>query len=99
MTSPIAHLKTFAKRSAFVVEVHRKLSWRVHLLKDWWGTLFWNRLSVVRTPLGFRLASGYHPAYAQMRAGTFEPDETRLLARMLTRADVFIDVGANPGYY
>lgn len=47
-----------------------------------------------RTPFGFWLAG--HPA---MQDGTFEPEETRLLLELLRRADRFIDVGANAGYY
>jgi FkbM family methyltransferase len=46
------------------------------------------------TPMGFRFAGD-----AMMQAGTFEPDETRLVKRLLPDADVFIDVGANVGYY
>src|SRR4051812_44205897 len=92
MTSPIALLKSHAKRSRLIVDLHARASWRLHVLKDWWGTRVWRRLSEVRTPLGFKLVSGFHPAYAQMREGAFEPDETRLLQAMMRRAEVFIDV-------
>jgi FkbM family methyltransferase len=34
-----------------------------------------------------------------MQNGTFEPVETALLQRCIERADVFIDVGANVGFY
>jgi hypothetical protein len=46
-----------------------------------------------------KLTSGIHPAYAQMRAGTFERVETETISRLLNDADVFVDVGANIGYY
>lgn len=49
--------------------------------------------------LGLQLAAGLHPAYDQMCNGTFEPDETVLIASLLQRVDRFIDVGANLGYY
>lgn len=52
------------------------------------------------TPYGFRLygsaTSVHHDA---MRKGRFEPEETRLLQRALVAADVFVDVGANVGFY
>ena len=69
------------------------------MAQDWWGTKIWTRRREVLTPLGFKLSSGVHPAYALMRKGTFEVDETRLLTRLLENADVLVDVGANLGYY
>jgi FkbM family methyltransferase len=46
------------------------------------------------TPFGFRFMGN-----ARMQNGSFEPDETRLLQRVAARTDVFVDVGANIGYY
>jgi FkbM family methyltransferase len=46
------------------------------------------------TPFGFKFVG--HPA---MEAGTFEPDEVRIVKRLLQRTDVLINVGANVGYY
>jgi len=68
-------------------------------VKDWWGAVVWTRTTEVQTPLGFKLSAGFHPAYDQMRNGTFEPDETALIARLLEHVDRFVDVGANLGYY
>ena len=51
------------------------------------------------TPLGFKLNSGFHPAYELMRIGQFEIEETAHLGQMLADADYFIDIGANLGYY
>ena len=34
-----------------------------------------------------------------MQLGTFEPDEVAVLQRQLARTDVFVDIGANIGYY
>ena len=47
-----------------------------------------------RTPEGFRLLGD-----GSMHDGTFEPEERRLVGRLLSEADVFVDVGANVGYY
>jgi FkbM family methyltransferase len=79
--------------------LRRSLAWKFHLFKDWWGTRIWTRTTEVVTPLGFKLTSGFHPAYRMMREGTFEPDETLLLTRLLARCDRFVDIGANLGYY
>jgi FkbM family methyltransferase len=46
------------------------------------------------TPLGFRFGGN-----AAMESGTFEPEETALVRRLLQRSDVVVNVGANIGYY
>lgn len=48
----------------------------------------------VPTPLGFKLAGP-----VAMQTGQFEPDETRQLSALLGETDVFVNVGANCGYY
>jgi FkbM family methyltransferase len=45
--------------------------------------------------LGFRFAAENE----QMRSGTFEPDETALVLALLDDVDVFLNIGANVGYY
>lgn len=47
-----------------------------------------------RTPHGFVFSGNQ-----EMTAGTFETEEVDLFKRLLDSADVFIDVGANVGYY
>ena len=46
------------------------------------------------TPWGFTLAG--HEA---MAAGTFEPEETVLVRKLLQEVDVLVNIGANVGYY
>lgn len=77
----------------------RKAAWQVHMALDWWGSRVWTRTKLVDCPLGFKFAAGVHPAYAQMREGTFEPDETAIMSRVLPSVDLFVDVGANLGYF
>lgn len=48
----------------------------------------------VKTPWDFTLAG--HPT---MAAGMFEPEETLLVRKLLQDVDVFVNVGANVGYY
>jgi FkbM family methyltransferase len=49
---------------------------------------------MVETPLGFRFAGP-----EQMQDGSFEPRELAFLAERLPATDVFVDVGANAGYF
>lgn len=87
------------KRHEWIVSLYLKLHHQRHRLKDWWGTKVWKRTTVVTTPLGFKLISGLHPAYKEMREGRFEIAETRIIKRVLDHVTAFVDVGANLGYY
>lgn len=79
----IEGLKSRLKSLPLVADAYRSL-------RDW-RTL---RRDPVRTPLGFRFCGTMG-----MEDGTFEPEETRLVQRLLPAVDVFINVGANTGYY
>lgn len=46
------------------------------------------------TPLGFKLIGN-----PLMQRGAYEPEETELVKRILANTDVFINIGANIGYY
>jgi FkbM family methyltransferase len=47
-----------------------------------------------------RAAAGFlFSGHPQMLDGTFEPEETRWVSAALRSAEVFIDIGANVGYY
>lgn len=70
-----------------------------HNARDVYDSYLTRRAAPVTTPLGFKfggLTSQHHRA---MQAGTFEPDEVTLLSRLLRGADLFVDVGANVGYF
>jgi FkbM family methyltransferase len=92
-------IRDFLKRSERLVALVKAVRWKTHLLKDWWGTRIWTRTSEVMTPLGFKLTSGFHPAYALMRTGQFEVQETAIISKVLRCTDLFVDIGANLGYY
>lgn len=56
-------------------------------------------IAPVETPLGFKfggLASSHH---VEMQRGTFEVNEVRLLRALFEHVDLFVDVGANVGYF
>jgi FkbM family methyltransferase len=48
----------------------------------------------VDTPMGFKFSGN-----ESMQKGLFEPEETRLVNRILDHVDEFVNVGANTGYY
>ena len=52
------------------------------------------RLKTGETPHGFRFLGN-----DQMAAGTFEPDETAVISSFSAPGRVYVDVGANYGYY
>lgn len=92
-------IKTWVKRTPAALAIYRKLAWPVHVARDQFITQHWKRTRSVKTPLGFTLISGVHPAYEQMRLGVFEPEETTAMLHHLQHADIFVDIGANLGYY
>jgi FkbM family methyltransferase len=49
---------------------------------------------LIDTPFGFRFAGP-----AAMQDGSFEPQELAFLREQLPHADVFVDIGANAGYF
>ena len=76
-----------------------KIDWQLYLLRDMVASKWWSRTTESMTPFGFTLATRLHPAYEQMRKGEFEPDETRMFLALLDHVDIFVDIGANIGYY
>lgn len=92
-------LKNILKQSDLLMSINANVRWKFHLFKDWWGTKVWTKTSEVVTPLGFKLTSGFHPAYELMRVGQFEVEETAIISKLLGQVDQFVDIGANLGYY
>jgi FkbM family methyltransferase len=92
-------LKNGLKRSPRLVKANRAFRWQIHRSKDWWNTKIWRSTRAAVTPFGFKFTAGAHPAYEQMRQGIFEPEETQIIQERIRRADLFVDIGANLGYY
>ncbi|MGB0383224.1 MAG: FkbM family methyltransferase [Ardenticatenaceae bacterium] len=77
-------IKLFVERVPAIAEMYRAAR------NEW----VWKRQKAVLTPDGFKLIGR-----KDMQSGLFESEETALLKLLLERADVFVDVGANIGYY
>ncbi len=76
-------LKPVVERQPHVARLYRELRER----RRW-------RADPQATPFGFRFCG-----YPSMIEGTFEPEETALFRRLVSHADLFVNVGANIGYY
>ena len=73
------------------VERFPALAFAYRTLRDAW---LFQRQRVELTPYGFRLMGN-----RAMQTGNFEREETALIEKMLVNVDVFVDVGANIGFY
>ena len=98
-------IRNYLKRFPWVVSAYRRSRHFRYELADVRDSLstflpFQAGIKAEMTPYGFNLCgsstSMHHEA---MRKGAFEPEETGLLLKHLVDADVFVDVGANIGFY
>ena len=80
-------------------EIYDAIMWKKHIFSDLCNTYIFKSKSKVSTPYGFTLVSRNYIANRMMLQGTFETEEVEIIKSHLQTADVFIDVGANIGYY
>jgi FkbM family methyltransferase len=71
---------------------------------DWWlrdiRSAFFSRSTELHTtPYGFKLRGTNSIHHLAMQKGTFEPEETTQFIEAFRHAEVFVDVGANIGFY
>ncbi|MCC7361494.1 MAG: FkbM family methyltransferase [Anaerolineales bacterium] len=79
----ISLLKSIAERFPKIALTYR-------LVRDGWQAFD----KPEETPLGFKFVGN-----RAMRQGAFEPEETEIVLRLLQSVDVFLNAGANIGYY
>ncbi|HNW44190.1 MAG TPA: FkbM family methyltransferase [Elusimicrobiales bacterium] len=75
------------------------LSWEKHIFSDWCNTYIFTSKVEWSTPSGFKMVSRNYIANRLMLEGTFESEELETIKGQLGSAEVFVDVGANIGYY
>ncbi|WP_426991293.1 FkbM family methyltransferase [Methylomonas sp. CM2] len=80
----------FLRAVRTLIDRYPKLSMSYRYLRDSWQ--LYNE--PVETPHGFKLIGN-----KAMQSGQFEIEETKLVKKLLTKCDMFINVGANIGYY
>ena len=73
------------------VERYPALAFAYRTIRDAWAL---QQQKPQVTPHGFRLVGN-----RAMQDGTFEAEETALVKQYLGNAEVFVDVGANIGFY
>jgi FkbM family methyltransferase len=81
--------KTTGKKTSKIAKYYNRIKRTYRFIKD-------NKVLAdpVDTPLGFKLIG-----HGEMEKGVFEPEETALVKRILKNVDIFINIGANIGYY
>lgn len=89
------HLRRYPK----IKKAWNFLQWEKHIFSDFCNTYILKSKHEVSTPLGFTLVSRNYIANRMMLQGTFETVEVDIIKSHLQGADVFVDVGANIGYY
>lgn len=76
-------LKSLAKLYPRSAAVYRAVRYGPHIIEE-----------PIMTPMGFKFSGS-----AAVIAGCYEPDETRLVKKLLPNVDFLVNVGANIGYY
>jgi len=80
-------------------ETYGLLLWKKHILSDFINTYFFKSKLTALTPFGFKLVTGTYRDNRLMLKGAYESDKLDIIKNYLSTADVFVDVGANVGYY
>jgi FkbM family methyltransferase len=80
----LARLKPCVERVPIIAVIYRAVR----------AALAFRRQRPQNTPFGFKLMGN-----PLMQRGAFETEETRLIQRLLQHSEVFVDVGANIGFY
>jgi FkbM family methyltransferase len=96
-------LKSYLKRFPPMVAAHKKLitlkNNAINEIRDIRDSYLLKSRRSVDTPYGFRLKGSSSSHHLNMQLGIFEEDETALMRQYMSQSDVFIDVGANIGFY
>ncbi len=80
-------------------EIRGVLLWQKHILSDFMNTYDFKSKITALTPFGFKLVTRTYSDNRLMLKGTYESDKLDIIKNHMATADVFVDVGANVGYY
>lgn len=96
-------LKRLLKQFPLLVGVRRAIAHVLvlvqHEVNDIYASYLSKSTKLKMTPYGFKLAGSKSIHHIAMQRGEFEPEETSLFKEEFQHADVFVDVGANIGFY
>jgi FkbM family methyltransferase len=82
-----------------MLKVYKRAALQKRIIMDWAATHIFKGSRAVNTPYGFRLMASNYVGNLWMKDGKFEQEEMAIATRVLREVDVFVDVGANIGYY
>jgi FkbM family methyltransferase len=80
-------------------KLYKRAALQKRIVFDWAATHLFTGSRAVNTPYGFKLMASRYVANNWMVDGKFEAEEMRIAQQELKHVDVFVDVGANIGYY
>ncbi len=81
------------------LDAKKKIAYQVSAWRDFIDTYIFPNRTIVETPMGFKMMGGASQHHKAMQAGNFEVLEATWLKTQLSQADVFVDIGANIGYF
>lgn len=80
-------------------KARRKLFILYRNIVDFYDSFLAPNLLEKTTPFGFRFAGKNSIHHKAMQKGEFEPNEIKWLIEKLSKVDLFVDIGANIGYF
>ncbi len=89
----------YVKQYAVIVWLYSVYKRVKHWLMDIRSAILSKDVDAKMTPFGFCLAGTDSIHHIAMQNGTFEPEEVAIFQEAFTKADIFVDVGANIGFY
>lgn len=95
----LSFIKNYLKHHSKIKSAWRALRWKKHKFSDWFNTCIYKKTSRFNTPFGFSMTTRNYIANRMMVNGIFETEELALIKESLSDTDVFVDIGANIGFY
>ena len=92
-------IKNYLKGSQLGVKLYRPIVSASRWLSDVRSAFLSRSTKQKMTPYGFKLIGSNSIHHLNMQEGIFEPEEVLLFQDLFKYADVFVDVGANIGFY
>jgi FkbM family methyltransferase len=92
-------IKQYLKKFSWVVNLYRFKTLAIWWLYDIRSALLSRSTKLKMTPYGFKLKGTNSIHHIGMQEGMFEINEVNLFQNIFKRSDVFVDIGANIGFY
>lgn len=92
-------LKKLFNQSSFLTNWRKKLFLAKYEVKDIYNSYLSKSTKPTMTPYGFYLAGSSSIHHIAMQKGEFEPEETTLFMGQFEKSGIFVDIGANIGFY